>query len=97
MIENFEQLKGYCVLNNRICPEPTFWNELWQKLKEKKQINGKWDPALPLILAAWWESSIILKKLRFFEHLEWADQHGQFLEIAEYLLKLSEDQWFHSD
>ena len=43
-INTLDELIAYCKDNNRICPQPQFWNELWEKLKDKKQINSSWQP-----------------------------------------------------
>ena len=40
--------------NERVCPQPQRWNELWKMLPNRKRIGNGWDPPLPLILAAWW-------------------------------------------
>lgn len=39
--------------NNRVCPQPVRWQELYEMLPDKKRIGNGWEPALPLILAAW--------------------------------------------
>lgn len=52
-ISNLEQLIEYCKVIDRICPHPQLWNEMWNKLKDKKQIGQGWQPPLPSILAAW--------------------------------------------
>lgn len=52
----------YCQQNNRVCPMPQKWNELYNLLKIKKQNpSGGWEPPLPLILAAWYDTSALLK------------------------------------
>lgn len=95
IVDNLDDLKKYCRINYRVCPQPQLWNELWNRLKDKTQIGGKWEPSLPLILAAWWDTPFLLKQLRLMEHLEWADNKGQLPEIANFLAILSEDQWYH--
>jgi len=94
-INTLEELIAYCKDKNRICPQPQLWNEMWKKLKDKKQINSGWQPPIPLILAAWWDTPIISKQIRLIEHLTWANNHGQLKEIANYLTTLKEEQWFH--
>ena len=96
-LKTVEQLITYCKDRNRVCPQPQFWNEMWNKLKDKKQIGAGWEPPLPLILAAWYEASASSKQYRLVQHLNWADKHGQLKEIADYLISLTEEQWFHID
>lgn len=86
----FKELIDYCKENNRICPMPDYWNELWKRLKNKKRK----EPAVPLILGAWNEPAL-LKQLRFFEHLEWAKEQGQLEEISDYVKSLKEENWYH--
>ena len=94
--ETFDALWGYCIANNRLCPMPQKWNELYGMLKNKKQKpSGGWEPSLPLILAAWHDTMPIEKQLRFQEHIQWAVDNGQAGEIGRYLHSLSEDEWCH--
>jgi hypothetical protein len=92
-----DQLIEYCKAKYRICPQPQLWNEMWNKLKDKKQIGAGWQPPLPLILAAWWEASPVAKQQRLMQHLDWAESHGQLKEISDYLTSLTEELWFHID
>lgn len=87
-----ETLKEYCKDNNRICPVPKSWNQMWKKLLMRKGVG---TPPAPLILAAWWEAPGILKQLRLMEQLEWADRNGMLPIISRYLHTLTEDQWHH--
>lgn len=95
-IQGIEELISYCKDNERICPQPQLWNKLWDMLKDKERagISG-WNPPLPLILAAWWNTSPSEKQLRLEQHISWADSHGQLNEISDYLTSLIEEEWFH--
>jgi hypothetical protein len=81
--------------NGWLCPQPQRWNDLWEILPDKTQQVGGWKPSLPLILAGWWASSGIEKRLRFEEHLRWADDHGAADSIIDYLETLSSEDWFN--
>lgn len=95
-MENIETLWEYCTSNGRLVPFPIYWNELYQMLKGKIQYpSGSWKPALPLILAAWYDSIPIYKQMRFKEHIEWANEQGQLEQLSLYLRNLSEDKWCH--
>lgn len=94
--ETFEDLWAYCTANNRLVPMPLLWSELYGRLRNTRQKpSGGWEPSPPLILAAWHHSMPIEKQLRFREHLEWASQQGQILEIDQFLRQLPEEQWCH--
>ena len=95
MSESVESLVAYCREKDRVCPLPQRWNELWQMLPDRQRRGVGWEPALPLILAAWHDTPGMLKMLRLEEHIEWAAQHGVLDEVAKFLRSLSEDQWFH--
>jgi hypothetical protein len=94
--DTFETLWKYCTADNRLCPTPTKWNDLFGMLKDKKQKpDGGWKPSPPLILAAWWDTMPIEKYLRLKEHINWASDHEQLEEVGKYLRSLSEKEWIH--
>jgi hypothetical protein len=93
--ESTERLIAYCRENSRICPMPQQWNKLWELLPDRRRVGGGWEPALPLILAAWHDTSGMQKMLRLAEHIEWAAEHGALGSVAVYLRGLSEEDWFH--
>jgi len=37
--------------NDRVCPQPQKWNELYELLPNRVRRGNGWEPALPLILA----------------------------------------------
>jgi hypothetical protein len=59
---------------------PVYWSALYDRLKDKMKAGR--EPSSPLILAAWWVTTHLDKRLRFIEHLEWAEAHNQIKEIA---------------
>ncbi len=90
-----EELKNYCKQNDRICPMPQYWSKLYAMLKNTKQKpSGGFEPSAPLILAAW-DQPALFKQLRFFEHLDWAVKENQIKEVENFLVSLSEQNWFH--
>lgn len=92
--ETLESLWAYCASNNRLIPKK--WNDFYNLLKDKKQkSSGGWEPPLPLILGAWWNTIPIQKQSRFKEHVQWAFDHGQIDKIGNYLRGLKENEWFH--
>ena len=95
MSESTESLIAYCRENSRVCPMPQRWTALWELLPNRKRVDGGWEPALPLILAAWDHTPTMLKTLRLVEHIEWAAEHGALESVATFLRGLREDEWFH--
>lgn len=81
--------------NNRVCPQPNKWNELYELLPNKRRQGSTWVPPLPLILAAWWDTPAMLKMLRLREHIEWASEQGALGAIYEFLASLKEEDWHH--
>jgi hypothetical protein len=68
---------------------------MYEMLPNKKRVGNGWEPPLPLILAAWWDSPAISKQLRLAEHIHWAERNGCLDEISNYLHSLREEDWFH--
>jgi hypothetical protein len=81
--------------HNRVCLQPRKWNELYEMLPDKKRKGIDWEPALPLILAAWWDTPAISKMLRLREHIHWAADHGRLTDIYDFLQALPEGDWHH--
>ena len=94
--ETFELLWKYCTSNNRLCPMPMKWNELYGMLNNTKQKpSGEWEPSLPLILSGWEHTVPLQKYVVFKEHIQWASDNNQLGEVGKYLWSLSEDDWAH--
>lgn len=81
--------------NNRVCPQPQRWQQLFDMLPNKQRKGAGWKPPLPLILAVWCDTPAMLKMLRLREHVDWAVSHGCLDEVYLFLRELPEDQWHH--
>jgi len=79
--------------DSRVCPLPHQWNALWKLLPGRVQLHAGWEPALPLILAAWDETSAAEKRMRLREHIEYADAHGALDAVDTFLRSLKPDEW----
>jgi len=90
-----ESLVAYCREKNRVCPQPGLWHQMWEMLPNRRQVGAGWQPALPLILAAWDTTPAILKMLRLAEHIEWAEKHNALAPISTFLRDLREEDWHH--
>ena len=92
--EDLASLWAYCTQMERVVPRD--WNKLYKMLANRRKLpSGRWEPALPLILASWHETDADQKQQRFREHLEWAGSQDQLGMIGAYLRSLDEDEWFH--
>jgi len=82
------------MLNKQLyCPIPQKWNEIYSSLIEawkSKKDNNIPKPPIPLILAAWWETGLIQKNLRWLDTIEWAKQYG----FENLIPDLNEDEKF---
>ena len=87
--ETFESLWKYCTDNNRVCPLPDKWNELFNTLRDNGQVD------LPLILNGWEMSSPIEKQLRFEQHIRWAAEKEQLLEVSSLVREIEEKDWLY--
>jgi hypothetical protein len=94
MEEQLFALLEYVRANGRVCPMPDYWNQLWDMLPDKKRLGSGWEPPLPLILAAWWDTPAMSKILRLQEHIRYAAEYGVLDEVDKFLRALSNDQWF---
>ena len=77
--------------DNRVCLMPQYWNKLYHMLPNRSEVNGRWTPPVPLILAAW-DSYSADKKARMHVHIEWAIQHGAAEAVFD-CLKAKRDHW----
>jgi hypothetical protein len=96
MESKLKDLLSFCSKNNRVCPHPLEWDSLWIMIRDRKRQGMRWAPSRPLILAAWWESSVQEKRDRLIEHIRWAYEHEIFDKVERFIRKLSEEQWYHS-
>ena len=62
---------------------------------DRMRAAGGWEPALPLIPAAWHDTPTLLKMFRLVEHIEWVAKHGALESVAIFLRGLREEDWFH--
>lgn len=92
--ETFESLWAYCSTGKRVIPRD--WQKVYEMLAAKPQLpSGGWEPPLPLILAAWHETTSLEKQLRFRAHVDWAAEHDQLDLLGKYLRELREEDWYH--
>jgi len=95
MSEAVDRLIAYCRENNRVCPLPKAWQQLWEMLPDRRRVGDAWEPAVPLILAAWHEAPAMVKMVRLAEHIQWAEKRNTLPEVAAFLRGLLEDEWHH--
>jgi hypothetical protein len=90
-----DQVLAVATENKRICPQPQKWQQLYELLPDRKRKGAGWEPSLPLILAAWWDTPAMSKILRLREHIEWAAAHGVLEQVHTFLQSLPEEEWHH--
>lgn len=90
-----DELLKYVQANERVCPQPQRWNELWTMLPNRRRSGEGWEPSLPLILAAWWDTPALAKILRLREHIEYASAQGALEKVDRFLRSLPESDWAH--
>lgn len=83
--------------DGRVCPQPMKWSELWNMLPNKRRRGNGWEPSLPLILAAWYDTPVLSKKRRLREHIEWAAKHQALDSVYAFLVSLRRDEWYYGD
>ena len=95
MNDSVETLIAYCREDGRVCPQPIRWIELWEMLPNRTRVGHDWEPALPLVLAAWDTTTALSKMFRLEEHIRWADRNRALKDIAAFLRGLKEEDWHH--
>lgn len=81
--------------NNRVCPQPGRWQQLYDILPGKKRSSAGWEPAPPLVDAAWDGTPSIPKRMCLRQHIEWAASHGALLQVYTFMKSLPETEWHH--
>jgi hypothetical protein len=89
------ELIEYVRSNDRVCPRPKRWKELWELLPGRKRVGDGWSPPLPLILGAWSTTPALAKAHRLQEHIRYAEEHGALAEVDRILRALPETEWAH--
>ena len=90
-----DALLEYVRQEGRVCPMPQRWNELWEMLPGRRRVGNGWEPGLPLILAAWWDTPALAKMLRLEAHIHHAETHGVLAEVDRFLRSLAREDWAH--
>ena len=90
-----QALMKYARENQRVCPVPHRWNELWKMLPKRQRAGSSWDPSPPPILGDWWSTPILVKRLVLREQLEYAEKHGVLDRVEAFLRGLGEGEWAH--
>jgi hypothetical protein len=91
-----EQATNESRRNNRICPQPQEWQQLYHMLPGKKQMSRGSEPQAPLTGSAWGVTTDMAKRMCLRDHLEWAERKGCLDEIFAFLKSLPEEGWYHA-
>jgi len=94
-METLEEVLALAQSNNRVCPQPRKWNELYKLLPNTRRVGHGWKPSIPLILGSWFDSSDMQKMSRLREHIEWAHDNNCLGTICQFLENLKEEEWHH--
>ena len=89
---DLERFIEECLINERVCPIPTKWNDLFSLIQRRSDASNL---SVPLVLGAWWATTNSDKKRRFKDQIEFAYQNGLVNEVKSFLLNLEENQWHH--
>ena len=88
-------LQEYVKAEQRVCPMPVRWKELWEMLPGRERRGASWEPPPPLILAEWWSTPSFSKMERLAEHIDYAQAHGVLTDVDRFLRALLEGEWAH--
>jgi hypothetical protein len=88
-------LLEYVRAEQRVCPMPFRWTELWEMLPGRTRSGPGGEPPPPLVRAAWWDTPSFAKMERLAEHIRYANEHGVLGEVDRFLRGLTEAEWAH--
>ena len=95
MSSELDEILTFSQTEQRICPQPQVWNQLWELLPNKSRVGAGWEPSPPLILGAWWHTSDAEKQSRFLSHIHWAAEHDSLPKVAAFIKSLVSEQWHY--
>jgi hypothetical protein len=78
--------------HNRVCPQPEAWAALYRRLGGERFADLRQPPVQPW---TWSKLSALQKRVRFREHIEWADSHDRLKQIARFIDGMPESDWLH--
>ncbi len=81
--------------NNRICPIPKFWNDLYSIVIDS-DFNEHQSPSLPLILGAWWDTSDSDKSERLKDLINWCFKANVADVAWAYISQLKDSEWHYA-
>jgi hypothetical protein len=81
--------------NNRVCPRPERWLELYALLPERKTLRGSQSPPAPPTGPVWGVTAPLTKRLFFREHIEWAEAMGVLENVMAFMQTMPEQDWLH--
>ena len=64
-----EEVSQEVLKNNRVCPLPQKWLQLYEMLPDKTRKGRGWEPSLLMRLGAWSDTPALSKILRLREHI----------------------------
>ncbi|HVZ46725.1 MAG TPA: hypothetical protein VHA82_23160 [Ramlibacter sp.] len=80
--------------NNRVCPKPRRWAELFGQMPQWAPEAADL-PGAPLTGDAWKRTPALAKRMALRDHIEWAHKNGCLEPMLEFLKSLPEDEWHH--
>lgn len=78
--------------HNRVCPHPPLWQRLYEELEGDRHEDLPPPPTQPWM---WSKLSSLQKRLRFREHIDWAERHRKLAVVAAFMDTLVEPDWLH--
>jgi hypothetical protein len=81
--------------NNRVCPRPRRWVELYKLLPGRQTQRGVQKAPPPVMGSAWTSTPSLTKRLCLREQIEWAERAGVLEAVMAFLQSMSEEEWVH--
>jgi hypothetical protein len=81
--------------NNRVCPRPRRWVELYKLLPVRATPRGVLKAPPPVMGKAWTSTPALSKRLCVREQIEWAERAGVLEAVMAFMQSMPEEDWVH--
>ncbi|MDC3323245.1 hypothetical protein OAW20_02160 [Gammaproteobacteria bacterium] len=87
------EIIDFCKKEDRICPMPVIWNQMWKNFSKGEQPREY----IPLILSTWWGSTDRAKRERFLSLIEycWENYPENRKSISHKIKSLRKEDWHY--
>lgn len=96
--DKLTSLLEYVMADNRVCPLPMVWEQLWRMLPDRAEFEKREGNILrPFVLNGWTLGSDDLdKKDRLCFQIQYAAEHGVLDRVDRFIRRIPDKDWHRS-